>query len=61
MVRCVSYGKNEQAWFVQTCCGEEHTGKDCDCVGLGENFTECEAMKLAYRKAEELSVPVEKW
>lgn len=62
MVKCVAYGsEKEGSFYVQTCCGEEHLGQDCDCKSLGENLTEIGAKKLAEKMAKELNVPIEVW
>lgn len=62
MVRCVAYGsENDGKFYVQTCCGEEHIGNDCDCNILGEDLSEVEAKELARQRAEQLNVPLEVW
>lgn len=62
MVRCVAYGsENGKAFYVQTCCGEEHTGNECDCKSIGENFSEEDAKNISREKASELNVPLEFW
>lgn len=62
MVKCVAYGSEKEGkFYVQTCCGEEHNGRECDCKSLGEDFTEGEAKELAEHKAKELNVPLEVW
>ena len=44
-IRAIAYGtENGKDWFVQTCCGEEHYGQDCDCTSYSEKLTEEEAI-----------------
>ena len=36
MVKNILYGtEDNQNFFVQTSCGEEHLGQDCDCKSYG--------------------------
>ena len=62
MVKCVAYGSEKEGeFYVQTCCGEEHNGDECDCKNIADNLDEAEAKKLAEQKAKELNVPLEVW
>lgn len=62
MVRCVAYGSEKDSkFYVQTCCGEEHYGEECDCKSLGDNLTEEDAKRIAEEKSKELNVPLEFW
>lgn len=61
-IKSIAYGTEDGInYFVQTCCGEEHYGQDCDCKNYGEKFTEAEAKKVADELAEKHAVNIERW
>lgn len=69
IIVAVAYGTNDgncdNAYFVQTCCNQEHSGllvgQTCGCYSFGENFTEVEARRIAEFKAKELNVEIQRW
>ena len=59
MIKSILCGKDEDnKFYVQQCCGEEHLGQQCECKSLGLYSSLNEAKKIAYAKGKELSVEV---
>ena len=62
MIKCVAYGVNGNMFYIQTCCGDEHRGQDCDCKTYAEGIaSESDAKVLAEALAAKWNVPVENW
>lgn len=56
---CFLYGSDNggQTYFVQTCCDQEHTGNECGCCSLGEDFTKEEAEARAQKLSSMFNLP----
>lgn len=62
MVKCVGYGVEGNAYYVQTCCAEAHLGQPCDCKTYARDiYLEKDAKFLAECISAKLNVPVENW
>lgn len=58
----IAYGTEDGVnYFVQTCCGEEHYGQDCDCKSYGESYKGDKARELAEELAKGLGVDCDRW
>ena len=57
MVKEVIYGTEDgMNYYVQTCCGEEHLGQDCDCREYGVNLVKEDAKILADKLSKDFKV-----
>lgn len=63
MIENVAYGDNDEdeEYFVQTVCGEEHLGQHCDCNVISTHNTLTEAKERAHVASKILRVPVKCW
>lgn len=62
MIKNIAIGKENNRYYIQTCCNEEHYGQRCDCETIRDNIlTEKEAIKIARKIQKIRKVPIVKW